>query len=145
MDGVTSTIEYAVEVLKVRHVVLCGHSDCGALKAALHRKSLEKLPKSSRWLSHVEAAFSHRQPLRPEDGDQAELCSIIRGNVVAQLINLRAQPSVADAPSTTPSRSTAGTTTSSPDASSATTNNSASSSPCSAKAVLLLSCTLEGL
>lgn len=97
IDGITATIEYAVEVLKVRHVILCGHSDCGALKAALNRKGLEKLPKASRWLHHVEGAFSHRQPLRPEEGDQAELASIIRGNVVAQLGNLRAQPSVASA------------------------------------------------
>jgi carbonic anhydrase len=97
VDGVTATIEYAVEVLKVRHVILCGHSDCGALKAALNRKSLENLPKASRWLHHVEGAFSHRQPLRPEEGEHAELASIIRGNIVAQLINLRAQPSVAKA------------------------------------------------
>ena len=97
VDGVTATIEYAVEVLKVKHIILCGHSDCGALKAALNRKSLEKLPKASRWLHHVEGAFTHRQPLRPEEGEHAELTSIIRGNVVAQLINLRAQPSVAKA------------------------------------------------
>jgi carbonic anhydrase len=97
VDGVTATIEYAVEVLKVKHAILCGHSDCGALKAALNRKSLEKLPKASRWLHHVEGAFSHRQPLRPEEGEQAELASIIRGNVIAQLANLRAQPSVARA------------------------------------------------
>lgn len=97
VDGVTATIEYAVEVLKVKHIILCGHSDCGALKAALNRKSLEKLPKASRWLHHVEGAFTHRQPLDPTDGEHAELTSIIRGNVVAQLINLRAQPSVAKA------------------------------------------------
>jgi carbonic anhydrase len=96
-DGVTATIEYAVEVLKVKHIILCGHSDCGALKAALNRKSLEKLPKASRWLHHVEGAFTHRQPLRPEEGEHAELASIIRGNVVAQLANLRSQPSVASA------------------------------------------------
>ena len=53
----TATIEYAVEVLKVKHAILCGHSDCGALKAAIHR-SLEGLPKAKRWLSHVESAFS---------------------------------------------------------------------------------------
>ncbi|WP_263351380.1 carbonic anhydrase [Acidicapsa acidisoli] len=94
VDGVTATIEYAVEVLKVKHIILCGHSDCGALKAALNRKGLEKLPKASRWLHHVEGAFTHRQPLNPADGEHAELASIIRGNVVAQLINLRAQPSV---------------------------------------------------
>ncbi len=97
MDGVTATIEYAVEVLHVKHVILCGHSDCGALKAALDRKNLENLPKARRWLQHVEAAFSHRQPLNPADGESAELASLIRGNVVAQLHNLKEQPSVARA------------------------------------------------
>jgi carbonic anhydrase len=97
VDGVTATIEYAVEVLKVKTAILCGHSDCGALKAALDKKSLEKLPKASRWLRHVDAAFTHRQPLNPADGEQAELGALIRGNVVAQLHNLREQPSVAHA------------------------------------------------
>ena len=97
VDGVTSTIEYAVEVLHVKHIILCGHSDCGALKAAINRKSLENLPKASSWLKYVEGAFTHRQPLDPADGEHAELASIIRGNVVAQLINLRSQPSVSKA------------------------------------------------
>jgi carbonic anhydrase len=96
-DGCTATIEYAVEVLKVKHAILCGHSDCGAMKAALDRKGLENLPKASHWLHHVESAFSHRQPLNPEDGAHAELASLIRGNVVAQFLNLKAQPSVARA------------------------------------------------
>lgn len=94
VDGVTATIEYAVEVLKVKHAILCGHSDCGALKAAVNSQVLETLPKAKRWLRHVEAAFQHRQPLNPADGDSAELASLIRGNVVAQLENLKAQPAV---------------------------------------------------
>ena len=97
VDGCTATIEYAVEVLKVKHAILCGHSDCGAMKAALKREGLEKLPKASRWLQHVEGAFSHRQPQRADEGEHAELASLIRGNVVAQLSNLKAQPSVARA------------------------------------------------
>jgi carbonic anhydrase len=97
VDGTTATIEYAVEVLKVKQAILCGHSDCGAMKAALDRKGLEKLPKASRWLQHVEAAFSHRQPPDPADGEHAEVGALIRGNVVAQLLNLKAQPAVARA------------------------------------------------
>jgi carbonic anhydrase len=97
VDGVSATIEYAVDVLKVPYIINCGHSDCGAIKAALNRTSLDKLPRARRWLDHVEGAFSHRQPLNPADGEHAELCSLIRGNVVAQLMNLRAQPSVAKA------------------------------------------------
>jgi carbonic anhydrase len=94
VDGCTATIEYAVEVLKVKSAILCGHSDCGALKAALDLDSIANLPKAKRWLEHVQAAFAHRQPLDPADGESAELASLIRGNVVAQLWNLKAQPSV---------------------------------------------------
>jgi carbonic anhydrase len=97
VDGVTATIEYSVEVLKVRHAIVCGHSDCGAMKAALDRRSLANLPKARRWLDHVQAAFAYRQPLNPADGESAELASLIRGNVVAQLMNLHAQPPVARA------------------------------------------------
>jgi carbonic anhydrase len=97
VDGTTATIEYAVEVLHVKHAIVCGHSDCGALKAALNRPDPTKLPKASRWLKHVEGAFSHKQPLNPADGEHAELASIIRGNVIAQYLNLKAQPSVARA------------------------------------------------
>lgn len=97
VDGCTATIEYAVDALKVKHAIVCGHSDCGAMKAALTRHGLDKLPKASRWLHHVEAAFTHRQPLESGDGEHADLCSLIRGNVVAQMLNLRAQPSVARA------------------------------------------------
>src|SRR5271165_4488371 len=97
IDGTSATIEYAVEVLKVKEAIVCGHSDCGAMKAALHRQGLEHLPKASRWLRHVESAFTHRQPLNPADGEHAELTSLIRGNVVAQLMNLKAQPAVAKA------------------------------------------------
>jgi len=101
VDGVTATIEYSVEVLKVRHAIVCGHSDCGAMKAALDPKSLTNLPKARRWLDHVQAAFAYRQPVNPADGpadgESAELASLIRGNVVAQLMNLHAQPPVARA------------------------------------------------
>jgi carbonic anhydrase len=94
VDGVTATIEYAVEVLKVRHAIVCGHSDCGAMKAALNPGGLAGLPKARRWLDHVQAAFTHQQPVNPAEGESAELASLIRGNVVAQLINLHAQPAV---------------------------------------------------
>jgi carbonic anhydrase len=97
VDGCTATIEYAVEVLRVKHAILCGHSDCGALKAAIDKRNLANLPKARRWLHHVESAFANRQPLNPADGEHAELASLIRGNVVAQLRNLREQPSVARA------------------------------------------------
>jgi carbonic anhydrase len=92
--GVAATIEYAVEVLKVRHIIICGHSDCGAIKAALDQTALAQLPKAKLWLSHVEDAFKYKQPLNPADGPQAELASLIRGNILAQLASLRTHPAV---------------------------------------------------
>jgi carbonic anhydrase len=94
VDGVTATIEYAVEVLRVRHAILCGHSDCKSMQTALDRTGLEGLPKAQRWLDHLQAAFGYRQPLNPADGEGMELAALIRGNVVAQLRNLSAQPAV---------------------------------------------------
>ena len=94
VDGVTATIEYAVEVLKVRYAILCGHSDCGALKAVLYNKNVDELPMVARWLHHIDAALDYKQPLRPEEGENAELAAMIRGNVIAQLQNLKADPSV---------------------------------------------------
>ncbi len=67
------------------------------MKAALDPEGLKKLPKASRWLRHVEGAFAHKQALNPADGEHAELGALIRGNVVAQLLNLKAQPAVARA------------------------------------------------
>lgn len=100
VDGCTATIEYAVEAVGVRHAILCGHSDCGAVKAIMDREKTplgDRMPHVDHWLSHVEQAYEHRQPLNPADGASAELASLIRGNVVAQLGNLKAQPAVARA------------------------------------------------
>src|ERR1700710_847445 len=50
LGGVSAVIEYAVSMLKVKHVVICGHSDCGAMKALQHPESLDELPIVKRWL-----------------------------------------------------------------------------------------------
>lgn len=55
IDGVAATIQYAVEVLNVRHIIICGHSHCGAIKG-LFQELPEKLDILQRWLKLGEKA-----------------------------------------------------------------------------------------
>lgn len=94
--GISSTIEYAVEVLRVKHIIICGHSDCGAVKAAIHRESLANLPLTAKWLGFIEPAWRHLESGIPDDPSELHR-ALIRANVIAQLENLRQHPTVANA------------------------------------------------
>ena len=93
--GVSATIEYAVAVLGVRHVVVCGHTDCGAMKGVMYPEKVAQLPAVKTWLHHGEIA---RRIVEDSYGDLAEeqkLAALTEENVVAQLEHLRTHPSVA--------------------------------------------------
>lgn len=95
--GVSATIEYAVGVLNIRHIVVCGHSDCGAVKALLSPEKLEGLPTVKSWLAHGEAA--RRVVMDNFNGhnltEDALLRLLTEENVVAQVDHLRTHPVVA--------------------------------------------------
>jgi len=94
--GVVATVEYAVEVLRIRHIIVCGHSDCGAMKAALHPEKADGLPAVRRWLRHVECA--RRVALEDTDANADErVKTITEENVLAQLDHLLTYPCVAAA------------------------------------------------
>lgn len=93
--GVTATIEYAVAVLKVAHIIVCGHSDCGAMKALLHPEKLQGLPSVKNWLRHASRAEVVVRENQPDLDDAARINALIEENVLAQLDNLRTHPSVA--------------------------------------------------
>jgi carbonic anhydrase len=93
--GISATVEYAVEVLKVRHVIICGHSDCGAVKAVLQRKDMSRLPITDKWLKYVEAAWQYRDPGDPAGDEKAQHTALIHANVIAQVNNLKTHPEVA--------------------------------------------------
>ena len=57
-----SAIEYAVLVLGVRNIVVCGHSSCGAMKAALAQKIRSDTPNLAKWLHHASAACLRLAP-----------------------------------------------------------------------------------
>ena len=95
IGGVSSTVEYAVAVLGVRDIIICGHSDCGAMKALMNPASLEGMPSVTAWLQHSHAARSVVCGSYPElDGPDA-VRAAAQENVVIQLAHLRTHPSVA--------------------------------------------------
>src|ERR1700677_1360860 len=98
MGGVSAVIEYAVSALKVQHVVVCGHSDCGAMKGLLNPEGLQKMPTVQRWLRNADAALSVARSLAKQDEKPGELMQrLTEENVLLQLQHLRTHPSVAGA------------------------------------------------
>jgi carbonic anhydrase len=98
LGGVSAVIEYAVSALKVKHIAVCGHSDCGAMKALLNPASLEQMATVRRWMRNAEAALSVADSLSPVDekpGDR--LKRLTEENVLLQVQHLRTHPSVAGA------------------------------------------------
>jgi carbonic anhydrase len=94
--GVGAVIEYAVAALQVQHIVVCGHSDCGAMKALAKPSSAETMPYVSSWLTHGRAAFRIAESIHDQAG--GDLISILtEQNVLMQLVHLRTHPHVAGA------------------------------------------------
>lgn len=91
-SGVAATLEYGVKALKVKHIVVCGHSHCGAVSAALAPESLSDLPYVAAWLEES-------GPDLPEDLPEGDdrLDAAVEHNVRAQLANLHALPFVQQA------------------------------------------------
>ncbi|MGW4378259.1 carbonic anhydrase [Kitasatospora sp. NPDC004531] len=89
-DGVSASIEYALGTLKVRDVIVCGHSACGAMTALAEGHDLTGAPAVASWLRHADASVARTAA----DGD---VPALVRANVLAQLANLATHPCVARA------------------------------------------------
>ena len=89
-----ATIEFAMEVLNCRHIVICGHTDCGAMKGALKPESVKHLHHVSNWLSNAAAASARIHALHPQR-ESEHLLELIKENVVQQMKHLETHPSVA--------------------------------------------------
>jgi len=94
--GMTASIEFAVAALGVSHIVVCGHTDCGAVKGAINPEKLDSLPHVREWLGHCRAATEVVKERCGED----QLCldhleAVTQENVVLQMQHLRTHPAVA--------------------------------------------------
>ncbi len=89
-----SAIEYAILVLKVRSVVVCGHSECGAMKAALARKPMPDTPNLAKWLHHSASAVFRLDQEGPLDPSWNRYDQLSQLNVLVQLEHLATYPIV---------------------------------------------------
>lgn len=95
LGGVSATVEYAVQVLKVRHIVICGHSDCGAMKAVMDPEKVKEFRAVAQWLRHAERVSAVARELHGDANDADFLNRLIEENVITQLDNLATHPCVA--------------------------------------------------
>ena len=95
LGGVSAVIEYAVMALEVKNIVICGHSDCGAMKALVRPETLAGMPTVDSWLRHAAAAHSIVRARYPNLDGEALVQALVEQNVLTQLDHLRTHPSVA--------------------------------------------------
>lgn len=80
-----SVLQYAVEVLKVKHVIVCGHYGCGGVKAAMGNHSFGIINK---WLRNIKDVYRfHREEMDGLNEDE-KLNKLIELNVKEQVLNL---------------------------------------------------------
>lgn len=86
--GETATIEYAVEVLGVSDIVVCGHSHCGAVGALVRGDDLDGVPAVRDWLAHAAGEPDAADP------DDPSVERAVTHHVLSQLLRLRSYPCV---------------------------------------------------
>jgi carbonic anhydrase len=96
-DAISSAIEYAVSALRVKDIVICGHSDCGAMKGLLHPEKLSAMPDVRGWLRHSEEARRSLETGEIDVNHPDALSTVTRLNIRLQLDHLRTHPQVRSA------------------------------------------------
>jgi carbonic anhydrase len=81
-----SVLQYAVEVLKVKDIIVCGHYGCGGVKAALHNQSFGMLNK---WLRNIKDVYRiHRDEINAISNEDKKVDALVELNVKEQVLNL---------------------------------------------------------
>jgi carbonic anhydrase len=81
-----TVLSYAVEVLKVKHVIVCGHYGCGGVHAALSRKNYGLINK---WLRNIKDVYRiHKDEIEALSSDIEKTNRMVELNVAEQILNL---------------------------------------------------------
>lgn len=94
LGAASATLEYALEALEVPNIIVCGHSDCGAMKGLLNQNLAATMPTVAGWLRFADVP--RQLVLRNSTLSETErVNALVRENVLAQLTNLQTHPAVA--------------------------------------------------
>lgn len=96
-SGEAATIEYAIAVLGITDIIVCGHTHCGAMAALLARGSVDRLPAVRSWLAFADATARIVEDNYATHDEAARLTIAIEENVLVQLEHVRTMPAVASA------------------------------------------------
>jgi carbonic anhydrase len=81
-----SVIQFAVEILKIKHIIVCGHFGCGGIEAAMSGNQYGLL---DNWLRHVQDVYQkHEHELQPIEEKQERLRRLTELNVIEQVMNI---------------------------------------------------------
>src|SRR5271166_1780649 len=94
VGGVSAGVEYAMLVLKVPLVIICGHTDCGVMKALLHPERAHSLPAMQQWMRHASEAQHRAMRDHAAAGEEERLRILTEYNVLEQIENLSSHPTV---------------------------------------------------
>lgn len=101
LGGVSAVLEFAVSAMKVEHIVVCGHSDCGAMKGLLEPATVASMPTVQAWLRNAAAALEVAKAIQEAElaaGGKPDLLKIVtEQNVLLQMQHVRTHPAVAGA------------------------------------------------
>lgn len=93
--GTTASLEYAIVALGIRDVILCGHSNCGAMKGILNPGNLDRMPAVRQWVTYAEPARRAALESRPPGASDDELLdAAVDYNVICQVRNILTFPFV---------------------------------------------------
>lgn len=95
IGGTTATIEFGVSVLNIKEIIVCGHTDCGAMKALLDPELMKDLPAVREWLRIAESTRQIMKEIYPNLTGEELFAATIKENVLVQLEHLRTHPAVA--------------------------------------------------
>lgn len=94
-DSTTASIEFAVGALEVPHIVICGHTQCGALRGAMHPEGLSALPHVIDWLGYTRAALQTVKEIGGACDEAEQMQMLVEQNVLMQMRHLKTHPYVA--------------------------------------------------